>query len=92
MIIIVAYDVVDDTRRNRIAKALKNYGQRIQYSVFECDLTSQQIKSLKAVVKKLINEAEDRVHFFVICQACYEKRQALPANLVTRIPSAILIS
>jgi CRISPR-associated protein Cas2 len=32
---VVCYDVVDDRRRNRIFKLLKDYGRRVQYSVFE---------------------------------------------------------
>src|SRR5690606_2556717 len=36
---VVCYDVVDDRMRNRIFKLLKDYGRRVQYSVFEveCD-------------------------------------------------------
>ena len=33
----VAYDITDDKRRNRVAKILKDFGTRIQYSVFECN-------------------------------------------------------
>ena len=31
----VAYDITDDKRRNKVAKILKDFGKRVQYSVFE---------------------------------------------------------
>jgi CRISPR-associated protein Cas2 len=38
MLILVSYDVPDDRRRTRLAHALKDFGERVQYSVFECRL------------------------------------------------------
>ncbi|MCA9742068.1 CRISPR-associated endonuclease Cas2, partial [candidate division KSB1 bacterium] len=38
MLLLVSYDIVDDKQRTKLAKRLQNYGQRVQYSVFECDL------------------------------------------------------
>ena len=32
---LLSYDVANDNRRTRLARFLKDYGQRIQYSVFE---------------------------------------------------------
>jgi len=40
MMVLVSYDVAMDEsgqrRLRRVAKVCKNYGQRVQYSVFEC--------------------------------------------------------
>jgi len=38
MLWVVCYDVVDDRRRYRIMKTMTGYGDRVQYSVFECEL------------------------------------------------------
>ena len=38
MIVLIAYDVTSDRRRSKIARLLANHGERIQYSVFECEL------------------------------------------------------
>jgi CRISPR-associated protein Cas2 len=35
---VIAYDIEQDRRRNKVMSALKDYGLRVQYSVFECDL------------------------------------------------------
>ena len=45
MYFVVSYDISDDKRRTKIHNTLKSYGQRVQYSVFECDLTDTQTPS-----------------------------------------------
>ncbi|BAZ29225.1 hypothetical protein NIES4074_16640 [Cylindrospermum sp. NIES-4074] len=42
MFIVVSYDISEDKRRTKIHSVLKGYGQWMQYSVFECDLTPTQ--------------------------------------------------
>jgi CRISPR/Cas system-associated endoribonuclease Cas2 len=37
MLYLISYDVSDDTRRRRVYEALKDFGRRVQYSVFECE-------------------------------------------------------
>jgi CRISPR-associated protein Cas2 len=41
MFYLVSYDIPDDRRRTRLAKLLKDYGGRVQYSVFECLLNQE---------------------------------------------------
>ncbi|HOT98551.1 MAG TPA: CRISPR-associated endonuclease Cas2, partial [bacterium] len=38
MLYLVSYDIIDNAKRIRLAKKLQDYGQRVQYSVFECSL------------------------------------------------------
>ena len=42
----IAYDIVEDKRRNKIAAILGAYGDRVQYSVFECELKGDDLKEL----------------------------------------------
>ncbi len=35
----VCYDITDDNRLRRVFKGCKNYGDHLQCSVFECDLS-----------------------------------------------------
>ena len=39
MVWVICYDVVEDKRRNQVFKALQGFGQNVQYSVFECELS-----------------------------------------------------
>jgi CRISPR associated protein Cas2 len=42
MIVIIAYDITDDRRREDVAMLLSGYGPRVQLSVFECDVQSAE--------------------------------------------------
>ena len=74
MFVVISYDVKDDKRRNRIFKALKNFGQWMQYSVFECELNKTDFLKLKDRLDRLIEaDKEDSIRFYFLCEGC--KRQ-----------------
>jgi CRISPR-associated protein Cas2 len=74
MYLVVSYDIHDDKRRNRIHKALKNFGERIQFSVFECDLTKEQLHGMQHMLKGIIKEEDqDSVRFYHLCNGCRRK-------------------
>lgn len=58
------YDVPDDRRRNRLARLLQGYGERVQYSVFECMLDDDQHAALRRRMERLVNAQEDSVRFY----------------------------
>lgn len=73
MFILVTYDIPADKRRNKIAKILEDYGQRVQYSVFECNLTGKQLEALRRELTKVIDEQADSIRLYYLCAACAEK-------------------
>jgi CRISPR-associated protein Cas2 len=64
MFYLICYDVVLDRRRNRVAHLLEGYGMRVQKSVFECVLTSDQRDMLHHRLNRYINPDEDQVRFY----------------------------
>ena len=68
---VVSYDITDDKRRNKLAKLLLSYGERVQYSVFECRL--KDISELAGKVSRLIDQEQDSVRIYRICDICREK-------------------
>ena len=60
---IVSYDVSDDRRRTRIAKTLLDFGDRVQFSVFCCQLSPRERVQLEQRLKEGLNQAEDQVLF-----------------------------
>ena len=42
MFYVISYDIPDDRRRGQLAKVLKGFGTRVQYSVFEAHLNRTQ--------------------------------------------------
>ena len=73
MFVVVSYDIIDDKRRNRVLNELKNYGNHVQYSVFECDLTKDQIEELRAELHRIIDKRKDSVRYYFLCGSCVEK-------------------
>lgn len=73
MLYAIAYDIVDDRRRGRVARVLRGYGERVQRSVFECLLDPEVLADLLRRVDKEIDPAEDRIRVYPICKACSEK-------------------
>jgi len=69
MLYIVSYDVIEDAHRNKIAKILLDYGQRVQYSVFECRMADEQVSELIRRITELVSE-EDSLRIYNICRAC----------------------
>lgn len=73
MLILVSYDISDDRRRTRLAHSLKDFGCRVQYSVFECSLDAAQLERLEARVTGLIEAEEDSVRVYRLCAECRGK-------------------
>lgn len=71
--LVIAYDIVDDRNRNRIANFLEKHGQRVNYSVFECMLTDSQFEKVKKQIEKWMDTDDDRIVYYPICVNCYTK-------------------
>lgn len=71
--IVVSYDIPDDKRRTKVMKTLEGYGRRAQYSVFECELRPAAIRKLKSRLRDLIDEQQDDLRFYPLCDNCVGK-------------------
>ena len=65
---LVSYDVARDEkgekRLRHVANILEDYGQRVQYSVFECLVDPAQWVELKTKLLKEINTEYDSLRFY----------------------------
>ena len=71
MFVLVSYDVSTkdaegEKRLRRAAKVCKDYGQRVQYSVFECIVDPAQWTFLKQRLIDEINEEKDSLRFYYL--------------------------
>lgn len=69
MLILVTYDVSTSSaggakRLRRVARACLDYGQRVQNSVFECELEPAQWVELRARLIAEIDDKEDSLRFY----------------------------
>ncbi|UAA40361.1 CRISPR-associated endonuclease Cas2 [Paraneptunicella aestuarii] len=90
-IYVVCFDISDDKVRRNVVKALMQYGDRVQYSVFELafkrlgDMQKMQIK-LEALL-----EPGDEIRFYRLCHQCRKTSKAIPDKPLGYWPAAILI-
>lgn len=70
---VITYDIVDDKRRTKVHNTLKDYGVRVQYSVFECSLRKEDYLILRYRLEGLIDKEEDSIIFYHQCRNCSGK-------------------
>lgn len=90
----VCYDLSDDKRRTRIAKTLLEYGERVQYSVFEISVKNpQQLETLKQRLRTIAEGAEDPVdiRFYRLCQDCRRASSTLDEQPVMQMPAVVIL-
>ena len=67
---IVAYDIAEPRRLNKVAKVVKDYGVRVQKSIFEVEVDGRRFAEMKARVEEVIEASEDGVKYFPLCEKC----------------------
>ena len=82
MMILVSYDVSTETsegkaRLRRAAKVCLNYGQRVQKSVFECQVNDMQMVALRRDLLKVIEPAEDSLRIYKIIEPLEKNREEI---------------
>jgi CRISPR-associated protein Cas2 len=60
---IVCYDIADDKRLRKVFKTLRNWGDHLQFSVFECQLTATGLTQLRGELSEIIHHTQDQVLF-----------------------------
>ena len=60
---IVCYDIRDDKRLRQVYKTMRDWGDHLQYSVFECQLTCAELTECRAALSRIIHHDLDQVLF-----------------------------
>jgi CRISPR-associated protein Cas2 len=63
---IVSYDISDDKRLKKVFKAMRDFGDHLQYSVFECQFTPADLARCRAALAEIIHHEEDQVLFILL--------------------------
>jgi CRISPR-associated protein Cas2 len=71
MLVLVTYDVRTSEgggarRLRRVAKTCRDFGQRVQYSVFEIDVDPAQWAALKARLEAIIDRDQDSLRYYYL--------------------------
>lgn len=79
MLYLVAYDISSPKRLRRVAKTCENFGLRVEYSVFECDLSADNFDKLWKQLGAVIDEDEDCILAYRICGSCVKSIESMGA-------------
>lgn len=71
MMVLISYDVNTQDAEGRkrlrtIAKTCENWGQRVQFSVFECMVDPAQWAALRAKLTGVMDEEKDSLRFYFL--------------------------
>lgn len=92
----IIYDIRNDKKRTKIAKACKNKGlYRVQKSAFLGTLNRNRIDELKLICEDIIDPEVDSIYIFPMCEDDFKKvillGQAFDKNLVTDEVKALFV-
>ena len=68
-----------------------DFGTPVQYSVFECWVTPDELKRMRARVNKIIRPNKDHVRYYYLCAACVARVETTRAGELTRVQPVIVV-
>ncbi len=85
MLVLITYDVNTESAAGRkrlrlVAKQCVNYGQRVQNSVFECNLDAAQYVEVKRKLESLIDKEVDSLRFYNLGNAYHNRIEHMGAK------------
>lgn len=88
---LVCFDITDDRVRYRVGKALAEYGERVQKSVYEISLrTPGELDALERALRELI-EPDDDIRLYALCKACRRRSHDVLERRIAQFPAVVLI-
>lgn len=88
---VLAYDIVDDRRRQKIARLCEAVAERVQGSVFEGYFTEVELEKLLKQLKRVYKEQEDSLRVYYLCADCREKAAAHGRGRLTAAPGLVIV-
>jgi len=96
MLVLVTYDVKMDDKKGakrlrHVSKACKNYGQRVQYSVFECNVDPAQWTVLRHTLISKIDVTKDSLRFYFLGANWRRRIEHIGAKEITDLEGPLII-
>ena len=66
---VIAYDIENDKNRYNVHEILNDYGERVQFSVFECWLDETSLRVLRSQLQQSV-ESNDSLRWYPLCRNC----------------------
>ncbi|MEI3650476.1 MAG: CRISPR-associated endonuclease Cas2 [Dolichospermum lemmermannii FEM_B0920] len=91
LLYVIVYDITCDKRRKKVSDLLEGYGQRVQYSVFECILSQTKYSELQKRLRKQVKSSEDSVRFYPLSKHTFNQIETWGEPPVTELPGSTII-
>lgn len=91
MLYVVTYDISSNKRRKKVSDVLEGYGRRVQYSVFECVLSSTKYQELQKRLRQKIKKEEDSVRFYPLSRHTLSQVETWGGPPLTEMPGSVII-
>lgn len=96
MYVLITYDIDTTTPQgkralSRIGKLYKNYGIRVQYSVWECLLDPAELESLKSETKKCLENVKGNIRIYQLPKNWDTKIQQIKGDKPKRVTEPIIV-
>ena len=96
MFVLITYDVnitspFGAKRLRQVARVCKDYGLRVQNSVFECIVTEAQLTIVKNRISAIIDNSQDSVRFYVLGSNWQRKVDVLGKNNGADVTGELII-
>lgn len=89
---LICYDIEDDRERNRVAKCLERYGDRVQYSVFELHLLRPgALVELKDQLRGILSKPDAEVRFYRLTADAIADCHRLDGTALARRDAVVII-
>ena len=90
MMYFISYDIANPKRLAKVSKTLENFGIRIQYSFFECEMEKVQLENLKRRLLEIIDKREDSLRIYPLCEDCLKETSSIGEGDIF-VPQTFLI-
>ncbi len=96
MLVLVSYDVAVSNlggkkRLRHVAKACQNFGQRVQFSIFECIVDPAQWTELRNKLEGIINKESDSLRYYYLGSNWQHKVEHIGAKASTDVEGPLII-
>jgi CRISPR-associated protein Cas2 len=96
MLVLVTYDVATSegngaARLRRVARACLDFGQRVQYSVFEIEVDPAQWTRLKARLERLIDPQTDSLRYYYLGSNWQRKVEHIGAKPAADLGGTLIV-
>jgi CRISPR-associated protein Cas2 len=91
MFYVVAYDITDNKRRNKLSRYLKGFCFRNQFSLFECHLDQKRYNLMEQIIESTINKKEDNIKIYYLCKDCFKKIKTFGISNITEEKKIIIV-